>query len=407
MRSSSLFVSLCAIITLSGCAYIIPPDPSTPRHNTVLGGPRRPQLNLISGPLSALPTQPSAPTVAAAPVEPVAVTAQNYAPAAAPALPPVDPAVRAQAERELQASSVRALPPENQQFQVAGNYPALDSVPPRPALSGADSAQSRLSTTQSDLERERVEADLRKATLARDAAAEPSMLAPASSVALPVPVALPTPQAQPAVPAAVPGGAPTSLPPATIPADPRRAPTPGGANLAPIAPEPRMAAATPAPRITFPEPQPQSNAALPATPAFAPPAPLTVASLDAPARQPARTTPAQQPAPATVPMPVPVPVAAPVPSASTQAPRITLRPPVDYEATPVNLQLSPAPSPVPFGGITVQPGDFNPLTGGQHSSLVAPTQGNPIERSVTSSGSLAEYASSEAIAPSRYGTNRR
>lgn len=395
MRSSTLFVPLCAIITLSGCAYIIPPDPNTPRHNTVLGGPRRPQLNLISGPLSSLPAQPNAPTVAAAPVEPVAVTAQNYAPAAAPALPPVDPAVRAQAESELQASSVRALPPENQQFQVAGNYPPLDSVPPRPALTGSDSAQSRLSTTQSDLERERVEAQQRKETLARDAAAEPSLLTPS------VPAAASTGQG------IAPSAAPTNLPPATLPTDPRRAPASGGASLAPLTPETPVASSSPAPRITLTEPQPYPGTALPAVPAFAPPAPLTVASLAAPERQPVRVAPAQQPAPAVVPAPIPVPTAAPVAGVNTQAPRITLRPPVDYESTSTNPEFNPASTASPFGGITVQPGDFNPLTGGQHSSLAVPPQGSPIQHSVTSSGALAEYASGEAIAPSRYGVNRR
>lgn len=391
MRSLPLFIPLCALITLNGCAYFIPPDPNVPRHNTVLGGPRRPQLNLISAPLSALTAQPNAPTVAAAPVEPVAVTAQNNA----PALPPVDAAVKAQAERELQANAVRALPPENQQFQVAGNYPALDAVPPRPALTGTDSAQSRLSTTQSDLERERVEAQQRKDALARDAAAEPSLLSPVA------------PAAAPSSPGTAPSAAPTNLPPATLPTDPRRTPGSGGASLLPLTPETPVASASPAPRITLTEPQPYPGTALPAVPTFAPPAPLTVASLAAPERQPVRAVPSQQPAPDAVPMPIPVPVTAPVASTSTQAPRITLRPPVDYEATPVNSQLSPAPSPVPFGGITVQPGDFNPLTGGQHSSLAVPTQGSTIERSVTSGGTLAEYASSEAIAPSRYGVNRR
>lgn len=388
MRSSSLVVSLCALITLGGCAYFIPPDPNAPRHNTVLGGPRRPQLNLIGEPLSAVPSPTNAPTVSSAPVEPVVVSAQNYAPA--PTLPPVDAAVKAQAERELQASAVRALPQENQQFQVAGNYPALDSVPPRPALTGVDSAQSRLSATQADLERERAEAEQRKETLARDAAAEPSLLSPTAPAALPVPAAQPTPQAQPVAPA--------TLPPATLPADTRRTPASGGANLAPLTAEPRLAAAGPAPRITFPEPQPQPSAALPATPVFAPPAPLTVANL-----APTRAIPAQQPTPAAV----PAPVAAPVASAPTLTPRIALRPPVDYEANSVTAPLAPSPSPAPFDGISVQPGDFNPLTGGQHSSLVTPSQGSPTRYNVSHNGSLAEYASSEAIASSRYGANRR
>jgi hypothetical protein len=62
---------------------------------------------------------------------------------------------------------------------------------------------------------------------------------------------------------------------------------------------------------------------------------------------------------------------------------------------------------LPFDGITVQPGDFNPLAGGKLSSLEPAFQDNPIRQSVSTNASLAEYASSEAIAPSRYGVNPR
>ncbi|MBX9726398.1 MAG: hypothetical protein K2X09_03955, partial [Rickettsiales bacterium] len=179
MRFSRVILSLCTIVTVNGCAFIIPPEQSVPRNNTVVGEPRRPQLNLNRAPQSTLTPRAGD-----------AVIADN----ASSQLPPVDPAVQAKAQQELAASSnmpapsataaatggdalgARRIPAENQQFQVAGNYPSFDGVPARPPLVGPDSAQSRLSATQSDLERARGDAATRAEALSRDAAAEPSLL---------------------------------------------------------------------------------------------------------------------------------------------------------------------------------------------------------------------------------------
>lgn len=92
MRFSRVILSLCVIATVNGCALFIPPEQNAPRNNTVLGGPRRPQLNINHAPQSALPQAADAATLASAG-------------APAPALPPVDPAVKAKAEEALAANT--------------------------------------------------------------------------------------------------------------------------------------------------------------------------------------------------------------------------------------------------------------------------------------------------------------
>lgn len=336
MRFSKLMLSICALITMNGCAYVIPPEQNAPRHNTVLGAQRRPQLNFNTGPQSSIPRAPDAANFsAAAPVDPVIVASQQAPQTSGDATPepqfqqitaaPVAPVAR--------ADSLRAIPAENQQFQVAGTFPAIDSVPPRPSLTGSDSSQSRLNATQADLERARAQAQQSSETLARDAAAEPSLLAPMPAQQNLAPV----------------------TPAPTLPANDRRTPIGNGAAAPQVIIPAPVASALPAPRIVLPSVPVVTQFSVPTGPSFAPPTPLNVASLNVPQSQPVRTVPAEQPQAVSA-----VQTSAPVVTNIGQRQPIVLRAPVPYEAAPASVAVTPAPA---RGGITVRPGDFDPLAG--------------------------------------------
>lgn len=355
MRFSRVILSLCTIVTVNGCAFIIPPEQSVPRNNTVVGEPRRPQLNLNRAPQSTVTPRAGD-----------AVSVDN----ASSQLPLVDPAVQAKAQQELAASNnapalaasagatggdalgARRIPSENQQFQVAGNYPSFDGVPARPALAGPDSAQSRLSATQADLERARGDAATRAETLSRDAAAEPSLLNEQSK---------PTNTVPPLAPAIVPGNG-----------NVRRAPDGNGASAAPSSAIAPVANNVPA--------------RLPSTPNFAPPAPVgTLASVNVDAAPPVRA--------------VGQPVAT-VPQRYNAPGGIVLRPPVPYEATAPTAVL--APSTVALAnartGPTLRPGDFDPL-GTSDNAPIATTSSLPSLNAVINPS----YATNgRTLAPSRY-----
>ncbi len=340
-------------VVLNGCAYIIPPENNAPRHNTVIGPTRAPQLNKgASRPQSALDPRSNFGGGAGLSSGVAAI------PGDAPRFPPVDAATKARAERELAlgaspvvpvasaplappvaptyvadsasgpgfpvggsvvnaaapSSLPRQVPIENQPFQVAGNYPVLNAVPPRPPITGPDSARERLSATQADLEREREEAARRQAILARDAAAEPSF----------APAPAPSPVSQP----------PSASPqPALPPRSDLRRPlgNPGDVVASYRAPTAAPAISSPAPRITLPTSAQQS-------PGFSPPHPLSgqLASVAAP-RYP--TYPAAVNA---SPAPVPLPTVGHLVGAAPALAPIVLVPPAS---------LAP----------NVRPGDFNPL----------------------------------------------
>lgn len=176
MSRTSSMLTTAALIVLGGlvssCAFLIPPDPNMPRNNTVIGDPHRPQLNQNGGapamkPQASLP----APTMAAMP------------------MPQASPAPVAQQQAMLAPAPVppqyRSVPVENEQpLQLAGNYPPIDAVPPRPAMDGPDSSRQHLKDARSELESARDAAASSKAQLEHDAAGEPSMtgVAPASPV---------------------------------------------------------------------------------------------------------------------------------------------------------------------------------------------------------------------------------
>lgn len=225
MRLSRYFSTmLIPLLALAGCAYVIPPDKNAPRYNTVLGPRYVPSLNVSS-------------------LSPQAVTqaASSRADAQTLSLPPVDAATRMKAS----ALQGRQIPPENLPFQVgAAGYPPIDSVPPRPALAGPQSARTRLTETKDALTQDRAIAAERAETLARDAAAEPSML----------------PLAQPLA--------------ATPPASPEPAPLVAPATVVPL---PESAPAMPEkPSATLaPAPVANATATAPAAEAFSAPEPLT------------------------------------------------------------------------------------------------------------------------------------
>lgn len=223
-------------LVLSSCAYIIPEDPNQPRNNEVPGDRHKPQLNVMVPYAVATASVPTVmPSVAQVPA-----TSIGNVPG---------------------ADEGRRVPKENAAFQVsAAGYPSITStsVPPRPVTAGPDSAVEHLRDTQSTLEGDRAAANEARDRLARDAAAEPSML---------------------------PVGAPTSG--VVPPADPVR--------VTPIAPIPTV---TPVPHAQQYH-QPSVNAApaipnnvyvpvptaqvmvppsMPSTQQFAPPAPMVVAS---------------------------------------------------------------------------------------------------------------------------------
>lgn len=354
MRFSRVILSLCTIVTVNGCAFIIPPEQSVPRNNTVVGEPRRPQLNLNRAPQSTVTPRAGD-----------AVSADN----ASSQLPPVDPAVQAKAQQELAATSnapalaasagatggdalgARRIPSENQQFQVAGNYPSFDGVPPRPALAGPDSAQSRLSATQADLERARGDAATRAETLSRDAAAEPSLLNEQPK---------PTNTVPPLAPANVPGNG-----------NVRRAPDGNGASAVPASAIAPVAAT------------------LPSTPNFAPPAPVgKLASVDVDAAPPVRA--------------VGQPVAY-SPARSIPPGGIVLRPPVPYEATAPTAVLAPSTAPLATArtGPTLRPGDFDPLGTSDNAPIASANTSSRLP-SLTPVINPSYATNGRSLAPSRY-----
>lgn len=226
------FLALTALTSIiSGCAYIIPEDPNQPRNNKVIGDTHRPQLNNAVGPQS---------------MNKPRVAPQQMAQVQVNDLPPVDAATQARAQQVMASNaglpSDRRVPVENAQFQngqfqvAAAEYPPINSVPERPIMYGPGSTQERLNAVQSDLQHRRDDAAAEKEALARDAAAEPSMLSalPKTDGVVPpsdpVNVAPVVPQTAPLPAAVVP--APQQLRPVVKPSS-MAAPLPPVANAAP------------------------------------------------------------------------------------------------------------------------------------------------------------------------------
>lgn len=358
--TSFLHVLVLSAVTLAAasCAYIIPPETNPPRDNELMGERRKPQLNGAISPQSNLPPRvmPQQPTEAqltgidTAPPAALAATAPVMAPVV------VAPTVAS-------AASDRRVPVENMQFQMAANdtYPPITSVPPRPVMSGPDSAYERLNETKSTLEQDRANAAASKAQLTQDAAEEPSMLSdlpPTDGVIAPndpiraVPVINPSPAAAPSV--MVP--APNDIRPRAVPS-----------SSLPWTDKP--VAITPVKTVTA--------AASPRV--IAPPPPSAIA-YEPPVEEPRfiRAPVAAAPAPI---------VAAPVEIA---------RAPV---AAPAPVQpLPPAPISMKPQAPQVKKGDFDPLAVADNAPITT--------QAAKASRGAATYASSAYIAPSRYAERR-
>jgi hypothetical protein len=232
MRSPLLLCT--SILLLSGCAYLIPDNPSTPRYSKVLGPRHAPVLNAQSmagnGGSAFTPTDPGVTSVTAAAPTSQIVAVDNappaptsYAPPMPSAFPPVAPETQARADAIL-ASSGRQMPAENPGGMDIATT-SFDNVLPRPLMGNvAGSDEQQLNAVREQLERDRAGAQSVHQQLNRDAASEPSLL-PSS-------------------------GTPVSLPPAAIPAGPESrfgpsssaVPAPGYVAPTPLLPPPPVAA---------------------------------------------------------------------------------------------------------------------------------------------------------------------
>lgn len=312
MRTSTLMITaglLALGMGMSSCALIIPPDPSIPRNNTVIGDPHRPQLNSGSGAAApaATPTQPQA----MVPSQPPTLMAMNTPPV--PSAMAATPVVTPQAEQAQLAPApvppqYRSVPVENEQaLQMAGNYPPLGSVPPRPVMDGPESSKQHLKDARSEMESARDAAAVAKDKLDHDAAGEPSMAAPAAATPVETPAPVVAPAASTSAPAPVPAPTSSVAPVASPVAEVTSVPVP--APSAPVT-QTTVAAAE------------QKSPSLPAGAQFAPPAPKSGAM--------------------------------PVAKAKSQK-------------TPESLMgqslptASASPTKTAFADISVQKGDFNPL----------------------------------------------
>lgn len=354
MRSILRLIPLLPV-ALSGCAFLIPPDNSVPRNNEVVGEIRRPQLNASRAAPTREPAAIAPAEGAATWVEPAPRTVANTM----PDLPPVDPQTQAVANAEVSKvmeESQRRLPAENAQIQeVAYGYPQIQNVPPRPKLSGRDSAQSRLSEAKRNLEATRVRVEGDREALAQDVAAEPWMVTPV----------------QPGVPSVTVEGA---MPPS---------PPPAAANI-PVASVPPSTQPAPVVPISTAPPI-VAGSTLPAAPEFMPPAPLSSQSAAALS--------------ATVPV-------QPQPTSNITTGNL---PP------PVNAQPTHAPAPTvsavaPQGVPVVTRGDFDPLAAANTapapaaSAPVTVTYGNkPNAARTTNRNTKPIYVWDGYIEPSRYG----
>lgn len=254
---------LLLAVSLCSCNLLIPENPSAPRYNSVLGGPRKPMLNpgANNGASMQAPVREEAPRKTAAMM---ATEAQ---------FPPVAPETEMRAQ-EIMASDVpppvgqRAMPMENAQpgMQVAqSNYPNLNNVPPTPATGTPDSAEARLARVRAQLEAERMGVDYERQRLATDAAAEPSLLnepvpvMPPMGAPMPPQSSMMTPNGMVALPPPPPlaqsaGTAWAANAPATAPA------------MEPIVLRPPVAQAAPSPNISYANPGPMPSM----SPAMAP-----------------------------------------------------------------------------------------------------------------------------------------
>lgn len=208
LHSRSVSVRILSLVlmaaSLPACSLLIPENPSAPRYNDVLGGPRRPALNpggdaASAGPRAKADFPPVDPSTEARARD---IMASDVPPPAAMAAP-MTPVATAQ---PAPATGGRQVPVENMTV-ASSNYPDLHTVP-SPPPAGTD---TRMDAVRQQLEIERNAANGAATRLQGDAAAEPSLI----GVPLPEPVraspnAVPV-NTMPVVPTPVPAAEPQPI----------------------------------------------------------------------------------------------------------------------------------------------------------------------------------------------------
>lgn len=236
----SLLGCALALVYITSCELLIPPDRSVPRYNTVNGERRRPELNpgganfngqtSMTTRIAAIdyayggPVAPETSAVASAPLPPSpkqAAPTQDVAAAKEDTRFPPAPKMSAapQAEEKGFWSSLafwredekipeaplseRRRPVENANASTTvaaataspvasnelaplpGSYPSLNATPDKPSVASIDNSKQKAMATRSELETDRTAAMAAREQVLKDAASEPSLLAnpPATAAA--------------------------------------------------------------------------------------------------------------------------------------------------------------------------------------------------------------------------------
>lgn len=410
-----------ALVYISACELIVPPDRSVPRYNTVNGAKHRPTLNPggsgyqgESGNASrtraveqAYGGQVNAPSTSANPAIPLPAAPPSASanigddPRFPPA-PQMNAAPRTQPQSQESGGfwnslafwrddekvtdapvSARQRPVENQGAAgttmaastapvVSNNlaplapdaYPDLHTAPEKPGIASVDDSRQRSLATKGELEADRSGALAAREQVLKDAAAEPSLLSnPPSAIAnLPPPPAMSMAQAakvEQVQTAAPVAAAPIAAAPVAAPnVAPRVASANGGSAFERLTQQPLATANTPRPVGVAPPPAP-----------LAAPAPAPAPAMAAP-QEPIRLTPPPMaelpPAPSPMPAPAPAPMVASAP-APTPA-NVPLSVPADAQVplapAAVNVNAAPpvASVPAPQMAETAAPGGLEPIT---------------------------------------------
>lgn len=237
----SLLGCALALVYITSCELLIPPDRSVPRYNTVNGERRRPELNpggasfngqtsmttriaaidyayggpaapetsaaasapLPPSPKQAAPVQdvvmakedtrfPPAPTRNAAPQteekgfwNSLAFWREDEKIADAPLSERRRPAENSTATATVAAATASPVA-SNELAPLPGSYPVLNVTPEKPSVAAIDNSKQKAMATRSELETDRATALAAREQVLKDAAAEPSLLAnpPATAAAI-------------------------------------------------------------------------------------------------------------------------------------------------------------------------------------------------------------------------------
>lgn len=184
----SLVGCALALVYISACELIVPPDRSVSRYNTVIGEKRRPELNPggtnyegDNSQKSRAAAMNSAYYGDAAPVQPT-----SAAPVAPLPEAPVEesssarhrPSENAAASMTVAAASVSS----NDLAPLPGAYPDLHATPEKPTAAAVDNTKQRSIAIRGEMEYEQQNAAAARDQALKDATAEPSLLANPSSL---------------------------------------------------------------------------------------------------------------------------------------------------------------------------------------------------------------------------------